>query len=330
MADNLFQLKQSKFVLWRPADTAIKPRLVIGEFNPGNPPSLTNRAEFELALLPGTTDVWGIDAAACGLINGFVYHYWFEVTDSSPTRNGSRILVTDPAAFTVDWRLQAPLLPPPYKDEDQDPAAVIKFKDGKLIPCDAEGETFESPAPVTHGGRNNKIVIYELPTAWSKINVSGDPQIGVGTFRDVLALVDANAAAANFTGTPALAPGRSHLQELGINALELLPVADSFVEREWGYATSNYFAPDFDLGRPAGNTSPTSNSDLAQLVGACHGRGIRFISDVVMAFGTRAAMENVNFGDFHFDAASASDDPDRLQSSRDREVRDRFGGKLWR
>src|SRR5207248_8068066 len=57
---------------------------------------------------------------------------------------------------------------------------------------------------------------------------------------------------------PRPSAGRAHLKELGINCLELLPIADSFADRSWGYATSNYFAPDFDLGRPDGNSSSTA------------------------------------------------------------------------
>jgi 1,4-alpha-glucan branching enzyme len=329
MEVDIFKRKQSAFVLWRPAKTAVAPKLVIGEFQAGNPPTLANQQEFELVLLPGKSDLWGINASACGLIEGKVYHYWFEVTDSNPSRNGSRILCTDPMAFTVDWRLQAAELAAPYKAEDQDPAAVVKFQGGKLVACDPSGETFATANPLTAGNANNQIVIYELPTSWSKINVSGDPQIGVGTFRDVLALIDASAVAANFSGTPAMQSGRSHLQELGINALELLPIADSFVDREWGYATSNYFAPDYDLGFPIGNSSPTSSSDLVALVNACHALGIRFITDVVMAFGTRAAMENVNFDEFHIDPWRSPHDPERFQSSN-QGVRDGFGGTLWR
>ena len=173
------------------------------------------------------------------------------------------------------------------------------------------------------------MVIYELPTSWTKMNVHGDPQIGVGTFRDVLALVDANVDAANFAAVPALQPGRSHLRELGVNTLELLPLADSFVEREWGYATSNYFAPDHDLGFPVGHSSPTPNTDLVALVTACHDAGIRFIIDVVMAFGTHAPFENVNFLDFHIDPRLTPNDPDTQQSSG-QGTRDGFGGRLWR
>jgi 1,4-alpha-glucan branching enzyme len=331
MAAHIFELKRTAFVLWRPHNTQITPRLVIGQFQAGNPPTLANRQRFNLERTPEHTDLWSISAATCGLKDREVYHYWFEVTDSSPFRDGRRILCTDPTAFTVDWRLLADRLPGPYDVNDQDPAAVVKFENGQLIPCDAAGETF-APAPAIAPGKalpNNRIVIYELPTSWTRVNVHGDPEIGVGTFRDVLALVATDAEAVNFADLPALRPGRSHLLELGINAVELLPLADSFVEREWGYATSNYFAPDHDLGSPSGNSSPTPNTDLIKLITACHELGIRFIIDVVMAFGTRAALENANFPEFHIDPQLPPHDPDTQQSSG-QGTRNGFGGRLWR
>jgi pullulanase len=331
MASSLFELKQSRFVLWRPRTTQPAPRLVIGQFQAGNPPSLINVQSLQLALLPGESDVWAIAATQCGLIEGQVYHYWFEVTDSSPYRNRQRIQCTDPLAYTVDWRLLAPRLPAPYSVDDQDPASVIKFANGQLVACDPAGET-TAPAALlgtTQAATNNQLVIYELPTSWSRINVQGDAEVGVGSFRDVMALVDRDASAANFFGVPALDPGRSHLIDLGVNALELLPVADSFVDREWGYATSNYFAPDFDLGFPDGNSSPTATLDLVQLINLCHAAGLRFIIDVVMAFGTRAALENYNFAEFHIDPAQEPSDIDANQSGNQGR-RDGFGGTLWR
>jgi pullulanase len=330
LVPHLLGLKQNAFVLWRPGALAVAPRLVIGEFQPGNPPALANRREFPLTAF-GHPDVWGIAASECGLVEGTVYHYWFEVTDTHPFLTGRRIACTDPAAFTVDWRLLADRLSSPYGSDDQDPAAVIKYAGGALEPCDAAGETIRA-APAIDPARapaNHRMVIYELPTSWARINVHGDPQIGVGTFCDVLALIRADAEAANFAGTGALRAGRSHLEELGITALELLPVMDSFVEREWGYATSNYFAPDYDLGFPAGNSSPTPNVDLVELVTACHQRGIRFIIDVVMAFGTRAPLENINFAEFHVDAGLTPHDPETQQSGG-QGTRDGFGGRLWR
>lgn len=328
---HLFGLKQSSFVLWSPHHVRPAPALVIGQFEAGNPPRLANRQMFPLTRQATHPDIWSIAAAQCGLLDGEVYHYWFELSDSSPTRNGSRIWCTDPTAFTVDWRLLSPQLPAPYSGDDRDPAAVVKFQNHRLVPCDPGGETFE-PAQALPAGRaapNNRMVIYELPTSWTQTNIHHDPQVGVGTFRDVMALLDPHIDGANFAGLSALEMGRSHLEELGINALELLPLADSFVEREWGYATSNYFAPDHDLGFPRGHSSPTPNTDLVRLVNLCHERGIRFLIDVVMAFGTRATMENVNFPAFHINARAQPDDPDANQSGGQGR-RDDFGGKLWR
>ena len=131
MEAHLFGLKKTAFILWRPRHTQVTPKLVLGQFQPGNPPTLANRREFELQQMPEHTDLWGISAGACGLTDGQVYHYWFEVTDSSPFRDGRRILCTDPTAFTTDWRLLADRLPAPYDANDQDPAAVVKFENGQ-------------------------------------------------------------------------------------------------------------------------------------------------------------------------------------------------------
>lgn len=331
MIPDIFMLKRTKFVLWRPQHTDPVPRLVIGNFLPGNPPTLASKKVHDLEEIPGCAGLWGIGAAACGLSDQHVYHYWFEVTDSHPSRDGRRILCTDPTAFTVDWRLLADPLPPPYTGDDRAPASVVKFSSGLLVGCDAAGEEFVPVAVAnpSSSAANNRLVIYELPTSWTRTNLHGDPQIGVGTFRDVAALIDPGSGPANFADVAALETGRSHIGALGVNALELLPPADSFVNREWGYATSNYFAPDFDLGLPTHNTSPTPNLDLANLVNLCHQNGIRFLADVVMAFGTRAALENINFHDFHIDPRAEPDDPDARQSGGQGQ-REAFGGTLWR
>ncbi len=318
---HLFELKQTAFVLWRPHLTATPPQLVIGQFQAGNPPTLANRHLITLEQSPDHLDLWRIDAMRCDLLEGQLYHYWFEVTDSDPAGAGRRLLCTDPTAFSVDWRLVA----------DGHPAAVVKAQAGRLVACDPSGDIVAPAASIASAAAppNNRLVVYELPTSWARINVQGDPQIGAGTFQDVRALIDEQSEAMNFAGVAALRAGRSHLTDLGINALELLPPADSFVEREWGYATSNYFAPDYDLGFPVGNSSPTPNEDLRELVDVCHTRGMRFIADMVMAFGTRAAMETVNFPEFHIDPQATPHDPDAQQSGG-QGIREGFGGRLWR
>ena len=324
MPVDLLERKQTHFVLWHPAITDPPPALVVGTFRAGNPPSFEPLNKFDLAPSPVSGDLWEVAAAACGLVDNRVYHYWFEVTNANPkTPSAARILCTDPTAATVDWRLRAPALPPPFTDDDRSPAAVLKWRNGKLIPSDPGGEEADwaNDLPLDRLPANNRLVIYELPTRWSRTEAEGTVSLGGGTFRDVLALVERSAAPSNFAGVAALAVGQAHLDDLGVNALELLPPADSFVDREWGYATSNYFAADFDLGFPKGHASPTATADLAALVTACHRHGLRFFADVVMAFATRYTYRYVNFLDFHVHRGTGDPEED---------ARDDFGGDLFK
>jgi len=327
MAD-ILERKKTAFVLWRPKPGAPPPRLVIGTFAPGNPPTLADERLLPLVQVAGFDDLFKIDAAACGLVDGTMYHYWFEVTDTSPRRN-ARIFVTDPFAFTVDWRLLSPQLPPPYTSEDQQPASVILWIGGELVICDTSGERPNLAADPKQASLppNNKLVIYEMPTAWSRADGMGRD---VGTFQDILSLVDPATPGANFAELSVTAPDlSSYLDRLGINALELLPPADSAYQRQWGYGTSHYLAPDFELGMPVGNSSSTANRDLSALVRGCHARGMRFIADVVMAFGRQEASQNIAFDDFCIDRPWLTpDDPDARNSRPNHDFRNGFGSVL--
>jgi pullulanase len=162
----------------------------------------------------------------------------------------------------------------------------------------------------------------------------GELERGVGTFQDVLALIEPAAEGGNFADLSVLSAGRSYLGDLGVNTIELLPPEDSALSREWGYATTNFFAPDFDLGFPEENTSPTAHSDLVALMRALHQNGVRVFADMVMAFWRHGPYEHIDSVDFHmFDPASHRDDPDALTSTRGygrKEVRDGFGSTLIR
>jgi 1,4-alpha-glucan branching enzyme len=324
---DLLRRREEGFVLWRPSRAADVPAVVICTFREGEPAEVADERRFELReTLPG---LWEIPAADCGLADGTVYHYWFEVTDTNVYKGArARILVTDPAATAVDWRLLAPRLPPPYGEDDRDPAAVVLFRDGRLVPCDPGGETVDwsEDAPLASRPPNDRLVIYELPTSWVSSGSDGDLTVGVGTFRDVMALLSSDVAAVGFPDTPAMAAGRSHLGELGVNALELLPPADSFSDRSrtynlWGYATSNYLSADFDLGRPGGQGAPRASAELAALIALCHRHGVRFFYDAVMAFAQRDPYQNVDFLGFHVHFGSG--DPEQAG-------RDGFGGDLWK
>ena len=63
-----------------------------------------------------------------------------------------------------------------------------------------------------------------------------------------------------------------HLVELGVTAIELMPIADFPGRRNWGYDGVLLFAPDAHYGRP---------DCLKQLVDACHARGLAVFLDVV-------------------------------------------------
>jgi maltooligosyltrehalose trehalohydrolase len=63
-----------------------------------------------------------------------------------------------------------------------------------------------------------------------------------------------------------------HLVDLGVNAIEIMPVAEFPGRRGWGYDGVDLFAPHSAYGGPAG---------LHRLIAACHVRGIAVILDVV-------------------------------------------------
>ena len=74
-------------------------------------------------------------------------------------------------------------------------------------------------------------------------------------------------------GTFAGVAGRlDYLSELGITAIELMPVADFPGRRGWGYDGVLPFAPDACYGRP---------EELKRLVAAAHARGMMVLLDVV-------------------------------------------------
>lgn len=160
---DILDRKETHFVLWRPGMIAIRaPELVIGTLKAGSPAELDNRHEFPMTLAAGLAGLWEIPAGDCQLANGQVYHYWFKVEDTSANTSPLPLVCcTDPMAFTVDWRLF-----PPGAPDNRQPAAVILWQNGRLVPCDPGGErvSFEDDDSQEKLPRNNRLVIYELPT----------------------------------------------------------------------------------------------------------------------------------------------------------------------
>lgn len=312
MLVDLFKRKQTHFVLWRLAAGGDVPSLYVGQVG----------GSFEEILLrrsPEFADLWEVAALECGLAEGRVYHYWFKVRSSNPYGSRQVVYCTDPVAYAVNRQVLGP--------GAGEPASVILYRGGLLVACDPQGQVVSGvedggteSMPITplaaHLPANRRLVIYELPVRWTKV---GEEAIGVGTFRDVRSL---------------LSEASAHLIQLGINALELLPPADSDDQAAWGYGTTNFFAADFDLGLSMeeswekgclkNETKLAASTDLVDLIETCNQQGIRFFLDVVMAFARNNALRHVNFADFFVQW--------KIWGWRDPEQGDRdgFGGDLFK
>ena len=98
-------------------------------------------------------------------------------------------------------------------------------------------------------------------SAWRGIPLRGAvlDEIHIGTFTP--------------EGTFDAAAGRlDHLVELGVDAVEVMPVAEFPGRRGWGYDGVDLFAPHHAYGGPDG---------FKRFVDACHGRGLGVVLDVV-------------------------------------------------
>ncbi len=96
--------------------------------------------------------------------------------------------------------------------------------------------------------RIEDLVIYEM-----HIGALGYGQNRVGNFEDAIALIP-------------------YLVDLGVNAVELLPISEFRDEVNWGYETSHYFAFEYSAG---------GRDQLKHFIRACHRQGIAVIMDVV-------------------------------------------------
>ncbi|MGB0561468.1 MAG: alpha-amylase family glycosyl hydrolase [Spirulinaceae cyanobacterium] len=319
MLPDLLVRRQTHFVLWRPGDISPIPCLFIGALSQWLT-TYENFQEIPLSPDPDFPELWTVAATDCGLTEGQVYAYWFKVKNTNPypfTGENEILYCTDPLATTVDRRPSrlAPTPSEPGGVASQDPASIILYRRSRLYPCDPDGKEVVWSQSSSSLPANNTLVIYELPPRW----VRDDSGVSTGSFRDLQALLDPQALPPSHPELSPLLQGRAHLQELGVNALELLPPADSEDVLEWGYGTANFLAADHDLGLPEGAIAPHAMTDLARLIELCHQAGLRVFIDVVMAFARNHPYQNINFLDFFVHWGSG--DPEQAN-------REGFGGDL--
>ena len=152
---DLLDRRKTHFTLWRPNGNTNAPKLVIGAFQAGNPNVVANRVELSLVTSANKRGLWTLGAQDTGLADG-IYHYWYRVDNTHPGRPaGSTVLVTDPFAATVDWRVLSEIPAGFNAFDDPQPASVIRLANGTLSAVDPAGEvgTFSNdPAPDTASG----------------------------------------------------------------------------------------------------------------------------------------------------------------------------------
>ncbi len=134
----------------------------------------------------------------------------------------------------------------PYATDIDNPTqnGVIRIKDGKKIVDSYVWQHDDKPLPPDH-----ELVIYEMHVG----DFSGgeDDPYPRGNYQHVIEKLD-------------------YLCELGINAIELMPIKEYPGDYSWGYNPRYFLATESSYG---------STEDLKRLIDECHARGIRIIMD---------------------------------------------------
>ena len=131
-------------------------------------------------------------------------------------------------------------------DDRNGDASIVLVRGGRDVTTDPEFPWRHDDVRLP---QDHELIIYELHIA--EFGWDGDHP---GTFERVIERLD-------------------YLVELGVNAIELMPIAAFPGDRSWGYNIRHQFAVENSYGSP---------SDFKRLVDECHGRGIRVIMDLVL------------------------------------------------
>jgi 1,4-alpha-glucan branching enzyme len=160
------------------------------------------------------------------------YEYKFKVRSKSWFFEPDEwVSVTDPYATNINGN-------------SSEENGIVRIKDGERIVDTYVWQNDDHPLPADH-----ELVIYELHVADFS---GGEPdKYTRGRYKDVIDKLD-------------------YLCELGINAIELMPVKEYPGSYSWGYNPRHFFATETSYGE---------TRELKQLIDECHGRGIRVLMD---------------------------------------------------
>jgi 1,4-alpha-glucan branching enzyme len=186
--------------------------------------------------VPMRKDERGVFRVALELADGS-YRYKFRVRSKSDFFDADQwVTVTDPRATETE--------------NNSDENGIVHIKNGQRFLDDYQWQADDQYLP-----SNEKLVIYELHVGdFSGGEAASDAR---GKFCHVLEKLD-------------------YLTDLGVNAIQFLPLADHPGTFSWGYNPRHFFAVEGNYG---------SRTDLKKLIDACHQRGIRVLLDMVFNHG---------------------------------------------
>ncbi len=176
--------------------------------------------------------------------------YWIEITGLTP---GQEYVYQ----YLIDGNLK---LADPYAEKVLDPS-----NDGSI-----GSATYPNPTPYPSTKTSGLAAVFQTaqtPYTWQVTNFNKPKKTDLVIYE---LLVRDFIAARNYK---TLIDTLDYLQNLGINAIELMPINEFEGNQSWGYNPSFYFAPDKYYGTPA---------KFKEFIDECHLRGIAVILDIAL------------------------------------------------
>ncbi len=185
----------------------------------------------------------------------------FRIWAPSPTNLAVRVLGARPRTIPMTRSSEV--------EDSEFTATVPDVSEGTDYFYILEGER-ECPDPVSRwqpgGVHGPSRVVNPTSFHWSDQGWSGIP------LKDFI-LYELHPGTFTREGTfESIIPRLPYLRDLGITALEIMPVAEVPGSRNWGYDGASLYAPQSSYGGPSG---------LKKLVDACHQHGLAVVLDVV-------------------------------------------------
>ncbi len=170
--------------------------------------------------------------------------------------------------------------------------SVIGDKLCSVIFNEAGEEVYPSPSiPLS------KTVVYEM----SVRDMTSDSNSGVKNPKKYLGLAEENTFNPSF---PEIKTGLSHIKELGVNAVHIMPVQDfekdeNSDDYDWGYMPVNFNSPEGQYALDKQSTGRVK--ELKKMISAFHKNGIKVILDVVYNHTAETKDKIYNFNALAYD-----------------------------